>query len=214
MIELIVGAGLVTLGVVAVRAIQKQRRRDDDDRSADGRAADAEGTTDESSGDAIPEPAPATRPRNPRGLRVDDVLLYADDELWLAGEIHLDEEGFAISLFRTPGSPRSAWVAQLDPEAREVGLLSETDDVPGGVIPTELPIGGLRLTLRRRGQADVRTDGEQLPLVTERARYAILSGPGGRMAVVVDFEGGDRLALAGERLGREMLDLLPGGETR
>lgn len=214
MIELIVGAGLVTLGVVAVRAIQKQRRRDGEDRGPDGSDMEAEPATGDGSGDAIPEPARATRPKNPRGLRVDDVLLYADDELWLAGEIHLDEEGFAISLFRTPGSARYTWAAQLDPEAREVGILSETEEVPGGVVPTELPIGGLRLTLRRRGQADVRTDGEQLPPTTDRARYAILSGPGGRMAVVVDFEGGDRLALAGERLGREMLELLPGGEAR
>ncbi len=203
-VELLIGAGLVTLGVVATRAARR-RGRDAAEPGDGGRRPEA-------------GPAPARgaepRPSGPRGLRVDDVLLYANDELWLAGEIHLDEEGFALSLFRTPGSPRFGWVVQLDPEAREVALLEPTAEVPGGAVPTELPIGGIRLSLRRRGHAGVRTAGEHLPQTTERARYAVLGGPGGRTLVVIDFEGGERLALAGERIGRELLDLLPGGEAR
>ena len=77
--------------------------------------------------------------------------------------------------------------------------------------PERLPIDGIRLSLRRRGDADVASSGEQLPRVEKRARYAILQGPGGKLLVVVDFDRGDRLALAGERVGPEMFDLLPGG---
>ena len=204
-IELLVGAGLVTLGVAAVRALRR-RAAEEDAQNAEPPAADA--------GTKLPSDTARTRASGPRGLRTDDVLLYADDELWLAGEVYLDEEGFALSLFRTPGSARHEWVAQLDAAGDDLALLCSTSDVPGGVIPTELPIGGMRLRLARRGHADVRTRGEQLPPATERARYAVLAGPGGRTLVVVDFDGGGRLALIGERVSRELLDLLPGGEAR
>ncbi len=67
--------------------------------------------------------AEGLRAASPRGLRIGDVLLYADAEIWLAGEVHLDEEGFALSLFPTPGAPRSTFVAQLDEHAREIALV-------------------------------------------------------------------------------------------
>ena len=47
---------------------------------------------------------------------------------------------------------------------------------------------------------------------TVRAEYVRMTGPGGRELLVVDFEGGPRLALAGERTGRELFDFLPGGD--
>jgi len=236
-VELVIGVGAVALGALALRALRNKQKAvldraepesqeadDGAERRARDTAGDGEGTGDRRSpGDDGPrdEDGPhghGGRPRGPlrggpRGLRVDDVLLYADDELWLSGEIYLDEEGFALSLFRAPGSPRAAWVAMLDPEGREVAFLDPSDEVPDGALPTELPVGGIRLSLRRRGHADVRSEGTQLPLTTERAGYAILGGPGGRTLVVVDFEGGDRIALAGERLGREMYDLPPGGDA-
>ena len=43
-----------------------------------------------------------------RGLRVGDVLLYADTELWLAGMVELWEEDLVARLFPTPGALRSA----------------------------------------------------------------------------------------------------------
>lgn len=227
MIELAIGAGLVALAVVAARAMRNRGRDPRSDRRSEppdavpagsagsepDRASSLEGDIDDDDGPSgrTDEAPGSARPPSPRGLRVDDVLLFADDEMWLAGEIYLDEEGFALCLFCTPGSPRSEWLVQLDVEAREVALLHATDEVPGGVVPTELPVGGMRLSLRRRGHADVHSHGDQLPLTTERARYALLGGPGGRTLVVVDFEGGDRLALLGESVRREMLDLLPGG---
>jgi len=210
MIELLIGAGVIALGVVAVRALRQAQQPDEEPTTASQEPEARASGAPRSSG-APTEPDRSAARGGPRGLRVDDVLLYADGELWLAGEVHLDEEGFALSLFSAPGG-RFEWVCQLDAEAKEVAFLSATDEVPGGAVPTELPIAGMRLSLRRRGQADVSSHGEHLPLTTERADYAILGGPGGRTLVVVDFEAGDRLALHGERVGREMYDLLPGGD--
>jgi hypothetical protein len=205
LIELLVGAGVVALGAIALKALRRSQEP--------GGTADPGGAGSPAPAKALSEPSrPPTRIAGPRGLRVGDVLLYADPELWLAGEVYLDEEGFALSLFHSPGASRASWVVQLDAEARELALVAPSTEVPGGAVPTELPIGGMRLSLRRRGQADVRTGGEHLPPTTERARYAVLGGPGGRTLVVVDFEGGDRLALVGDRVGREMVDLLPGGD--
>jgi len=237
-IELAVGAGVVILGALALRRAKKRAaaalpaeatadEKDPND-EIDEALAEAKKRAEESEdakkkkkkekkkkkkkGAPEDEPPPRARPEGPRGLRVGDVLLYADTELWLAGEIHLDEEGFALSLFAAPGGARATHVVQLDAEAREVAFLTPTEEVPGGAVPTELPIDGLRLSLRRRGHADVRVEGEHLSLTTERAEYVILGGPGGKLVVVVDFAGGDRLALHGERVGREMYDVLPGGD--
>lgn len=191
-VELLVGAGLVLAGAAAARAILRRREAE----------APAEGGEHEGS----PEPA------GPRGLRVGDVLLYADTELWLAGMIELDEEGFVLRLFPTPGGLRAEWLAQLDEQGTDLAALSTTDEVPAGAVPESLPIGGRRLSLERRGQAVVRTDGEHLPRTSKTARYCILSDAGGRVLVVLDFEKAPRLALVGDRVPRHMIDLLPGGD--
>ncbi|MCU0672159.1 MAG: hypothetical protein MUE69_05130 [Myxococcota bacterium] len=151
----------------------------------------------------------------PRGLRVGDVLLYADTELWLAGSFELDEEGLVARVFRAPGNDRAPWVIQLDPDAQKIVLARDCGaEVPGGRVPAELPIGGMRLSLERRGHAKVTVEGElDAPdAKTLRAEYVRMTGPGGRELLVVDFEGGARLALAGERTGRELFDFLPGGD--
>lgn len=195
-IEILIGAGVVALGGLAARAIARRRR-------AAKRAAE----TDKKNSDSEKEIDAA-----PRGLRIGDVLLYADTELWLAGAIELDEEGLVARLFPTPGAARSSWVAQLDDLAHDLAMLSPTEDVPSGAVPESLPIGGRRLSLERRGQANVKAEGEQLPRTTGRAEYAILSEVGGRVLIVVDFEKAPRLALHGERVSRGALDLLPGGD--
>lgn len=159
------------------------------------------------------ESAAKKRTRERRGLAIGDVLLYADSELWLAGCIALDEEGYVLKLFHTPGGgERAEWVAQLDEDAHDLALAKATDEVPAGRVPAELPIGGFRLSLRRRGHAQVTAEGEGLPPITEQAEYVELGGPGGRGLLVLDFQGGDRLALSIERLGRELFDLLPGSD--
>lgn len=198
-IELAIFAGVAFGGAAALRLLRKRR---------DGPEAD-EPETDEATEDA---PKKKKKRKGPRGLLIDDVILYADSELWLAGSIELDEEGFALRLFKTPGSSRATWLAQLDPQAKSLALLKETDEVPGGRVPENLPIAGFRLKLGRRGQALVETEGEHLPDVGEKADFAVLEGPGGRTLVVVDFSDGTRLALFGEVVSRQMLDLLPGGD--
>ena len=194
-IELGVGLGTVALTAFVLRKVR-------------GRMEAAADAVDEAHAD---EKKPSAR--GPRGLRVGDVLLYADTELWLASLVELDEEGFVLRLFQTPGGgERAEWVAQLDDEARDLALAHETDEVPDGRVPAELPIGGFRLSLRRRGHARVRKEGEGLPPLTEKAEYVELGGPGGRGLLVLDFQGGSRLALRMERLGRELFELLPGGD--
>lgn len=158
----------------------------------------------------------APQPTGPRGLRVGDVLLYGNSELWLAGCMSLDEEGFVARIFHAPGNDHAPWVLQLDEEARRIGLVDVSAEVPDGRVPESLPIGGMRLTLRKRGHAVIAVEGELLEEVardvSERGEFVLLGGPGGRLCFVLDFEGGGRLAIAGEQLGRELFDLLPGGE--
>lgn len=206
-IELAIAAGIAFGGAAAMRLYRKRRDEGPDEAQAD---ADSDESANEL--ENTDEPKKKKKRSGPRGLLVDDVILYADSELWLAGKIELDEEGFALRLFKTPGSNRATWLAQLDAQAKSLALLSETSEVPRGVVPESLPVAGMRLTMRRRGQALVETEGDNLPDVGEKADFAILEGPGGRSLVVVDFSDGTRLALLGEIVSREMLDLLPGGD--
>ncbi len=193
-IELLLGAGLVLAGAATARVMSRRRdASEDDEKDEPSREADT----------AIDEP---------RGLRVGDVLLYADTELWLAGMLALDEEGFVARIFPTPGGTTSDWLAQLDEHASDVATLRATDDVPGGAIPESLPIGGRRVSLERRGHAVVPAAGEHLPHTTPKASYCILSDAGGRVLIVLDFDKAPRLALVGDRVSRAMIDLLPGGD--
>ena len=196
-LELGVGMGAVALTAYVLRKVRGRME-------AEVAAGDEEGGHDA---------PPGPERRGPRGLRIGDVLLYADSELWLAACVELDEEGFVMKLFQTPGGgDRAEWVVQLDEEARDLALARSTDEVPAGRVPAELPVDGFRLSLRRRGHATVRTSGEGLPPLTEKAEYIELGGPGGRGLLVLDFQGGERLTLSIERLGRELFDLLPGSD--
>lgn len=220
-VELLVGTGLVLAGAAAARVVLRRRRqveREEGGLDTSDEERDDERSEEEDEREPKKRRKKKRRRRHapehagPRGLRVGDVLLYADTELWLAGSIELDEEGFVARLFPSPGSSRGAWVAQLDEEASDLAVLDPTEEVPAGPVPERLPIGGRRLSLERRGQADVRTDGESLPRTSPRGSYCILSDAGGRILVVVDFDKAPRLALVGDRLGRHMVDLLPGGD--
>lgn len=153
----------------------------------------------------------AAKPARRPGLHVSDVILYADTELWLAGVIDLDDGADVFRLFATPGAKRASYVAQLDRVGEDVATLSPATKVPAGRVPDELSLDGARLRLRKRGRAGVRSEGESLPAHTDRADYVVLGDPSGRLLVVVDFLGGERLALSGERVPAGMLDVLPGG---
>lgn len=149
-------------------------------------------------------------PKGPRGLRVGDVLLYASDELWLAAMIELREEGeFVARLFQTPGSDHADWVVQLDPEAKDLALLKNTDVLPAGRVPAELRVQGILHHLMKRGTATLRAEGEGLRAAAV-GEFTILSGTAGRVLVFIDGKGDERIAGAGERVPAEMLDFLPG----
>lgn len=213
-VELAIGAGLVALGVVTLRTLRRRRE------GTTG-ALPAEGSGERSSHAANAAPKHPSKPRrekkstrhaDPRGLRIGDVLLYADTEFWLSGELFVDEEGFVLVVFPTPGALRADYVVQLDEHADSVAFCKETDAVPEGSVPTELPVEGMRLKLKRRGQASVATAGENLPMTSPKASYSVLAGPGGKVLVVLDFEDGDRLALYGEKVAPELYDLLPSSD--
>ena len=204
-VELIVGAGLVVAGAAAARVLLSRREMAEDD-------ASRENGEKKSAKKRKKEKAKRPLDAGPRGLRVGDVLLYADTELWLAGMLELDEEGFVMRLFPTPGGLRAEWVAQLDDEAKDLATLEPTDEVPDGAVPESLPIAGRRLTLERRGHAELRSEGEHLPRTNDRGRYVLLSDAGGRIAIVVDFDKAPRIALVGDRVAMHMIDLLPGGD--
>ncbi len=188
MIELAIG-----IGVVAVATIAAVRSR--------------------SRGIAAPLPAaPPPPPPEPAGERlgVGDVLLHLDTELWLAGCVALHEGGAVVRIFPTPGGGLTEYVAELGGSPARWLALRATDAIEPGAVPDRVRIDGIPLALERRGVARVYATGENLPPVTERAEYVLLGGPGGRHAIVVDFAGGGRLALAGDELRREMIDRLPG----
>jgi hypothetical protein len=149
----------------------------------------------------------------PRGLRVGDVLLHEDAEYWLAGALHLDEDGLVLRAFHCPGAPLSTWVLQLDARADDLALCTATDAIPEGVVPDSLSVAGQAYTLRRRGRARVTSEGSDIPRGLNHARYNILRGAGGRALVVIDLEDATRLALVGPALDRARIDLLPGGDA-
>jgi hypothetical protein len=202
-VEFALGASLLAVGAVAA-VLQARRAR------ARRAAAAAEAARAEVARRAAP----------PRGLRVGDVLLYGETELWLAGALHLEEDGLVMRLFRIPGSARACWLAQLDEAGEELALLQPTERVPDGVVPESLPIDGQCYALRRRGVADVTAEGHDVPTGLPRARYVELRATGGRMLLVVDLgrdavpslAGAERLALRGELIPRAAVDLLPAGD--
>lgn len=150
------------------------------------------------------------KPKGPRGLCVGDVLLYANEELWLAGMIELREEGdFVARIFQTPGSDQADWVVQLDPDAKDLALLKDTDVLPAGRVPAELRVQGILHHLMKRGTATLRAEGDDLRAAAS-GDFTILSGTAGRVIVFIDGKGDKRIAAAGERVPAEMLDFLPG----
>lgn len=184
LIEMILGTGLIVAGAAAARVLFRPR----------------------------PVAPKARAQRAPRGLQVGDVLLHANEEYWLAGALELQEDGLVCRLFPAPG-PSPRWVAQLDPEGRDLAVLTPTEEVPDGQVPEALPIAGRRLTLACRGRAEVEAEGEHLPPTRRKAGYTMLSDRAGKLLVVVDFERGSRLSLLGERVASHHLDILPGGDA-
>lgn len=210
-VELIVGAGLVMAGAAAARMLMRRGELEDAPPDPGTKKSGRENEREHEK-DTPPKRFVTPQREGPRGLRVGDVLLHGTGELWLAGMIELDEEGYVARLFPSPGGIDAQWVAQLDDEASDLAALTETDDVPEGEVPEALPIQGRRVRLERRGHADVRRAGEHLPRTEARCRYNILSDAGGKVVIVVDFESAPRIALVGDRVAKHMVELLPGGD--
>lgn len=214
-LELTVGAGLVAAATYAFRALKHSGELEDGEGEGPLDAKDGPAAKRKKGEKGAAGKREATTPTRsgPRGLRVGDVLLYGDDELWLAGCFEVWEDGFVCRAFATPGSARASWVLQLDAPADELALGQLSDAVPEGAVPAELPVDGLRLRLRRRGEGTVRKEGDGLPFASEKASYVLLRGPGGKHLLVLDFDSGDRLSVLADAVGRELLDLLPGGDA-
>jgi hypothetical protein len=198
------GAGAALWAYTRRRAAQRAGRAADGEGAAGGGRPNGPGARD----DDAPSGAPA--PRRP-GLNVSDVLLYADTELWLAGCVHLEDGADVLRLFACPGAKRATHVVQLDRAGDDVATFSPHNGVPAGRVPDELVADGARLRLRKRGRAAARAEGEPLPEYRPQVDYVLLGDPSGRLLLVLDFVGGERLALLGERVPSGMLDLLPGG---
>ena len=183
-VELVIGAGVVMAGAYSLRRLR----------------------------DRIEPPPPGAEELQPApikkdGLEVGDVLLYSDTELWLAGEVTIDTHPTPLRIFPAPGGAYP-WVAQLDEKGDEVAFLRDVE-VPEGKVPAELRINGMMLSLRRRGEGTIATEGET-PLTTEKAKFVLLGGPGGRVALIVDFVAGDRWSMSGLRVTKSQYDRLPG----
>lgn len=156
----------------------------------------------------------ATSIRREDLLQVGDVLVdrASDATYWLAGLLELDDGIRRWRLFRAPQTGEGTWVVEL--EGQELVVGSETDQVPAGRVPEVLPMEGLQLTLRRRLHASVRREGESLPPSTEQAECVRLAALGGRNLLVIDFYGGERLAVLGTRVEWTRMEHLPGEHNR
>lgn len=194
---MIIELGLVVGAAGAAVWAYRRRRRD----------GQAPSHSVSSPGAPAAPPAPTRQP----GLNVSDVILYVDTELWLAGCLHLEDGEGVLRLFAAPGAKRATHVVQLDRNGEDVATLSVHSGVPAGRVPDELLVESARLRLRKRGRASTRTEGEWPGSPSPQADYVLLGDPSGRLLLVLDFAGGERLALLGERVPSGMLDLLPGG---
>jgi len=190
LIEMLVGAGLAAGAALVARRLRSWGVSVPDETKPDER-----------------------KPAHVKGdLGVSDVVLYLDQEFWLAGCVHLIEEGELVaSLFRTPGAEPICWLAELG-VAREIVLFEDTSEVPRGRVGDELPIGGRSLRLYRRGRAVLTTEGEQLPVSADSCEFALMRDGSGRRLLVLDHANGTRWALLGAYVGRELLDILPGSQ--
>jgi len=146
-----------------------------------------------------------------RGLRCGDVITAPGIELALHAMIELDEEGVVLRAFRTL-EVNERWLVQLDGRGKRLALGLPTTEVPAGAVPEVLPVGGRRVRVERRGRASVRLEGPELPVMV-RAQYVVMSERAGRVVVVIDPDGGDRLALHLDELDIRGVDVLRGGDV-
>ncbi len=162
---------------------------------------------------ALPSPAfQSDAALHTRGLRCGDVITAPGLEVALHAMIELQEEGLVLRAFRTL-EVNERWLVQLDGHAKRLALGVSTTEVPAGAVPEVLPVGGRRVRVERRGRALVRIEGPELPAMS-RVEYVVMSERAGRVVVVIDPEGGQRLALHLDVIDIRGVDVLRGGDVR
>ena len=161
-----------------------------------------------------PEPPRDEAEKLPLGaLKLGDVLLYLDDELWLAGSVSLTDGSLRLRLFSVPAARSATWLGELDGHSGDLALLREESDVPAGALPDVVSLGGRVLTLRDRTNVHIACAGEHLPTFAGRYLCTRFEAAGGRVLLVLDAADGTRLALGGERMPRALFEVLPGGSA-
>ena len=191
MIEILLGAALVGASSAISRAVWLRRAA----RMAKANAA------------AAAEP-PRGRSRSP-GLHPGDVLMLAGSEVALERASELDDGGILRVLESIAAEPR--YVIQLDVVGDRLVLAVPYTGLSEGRVADVVEVGGRPLTLLRRGEAAAHpVDADRDGLWSGRVRFAVLADRGGKHLVVLDPEGGPRIALAGDLLDRRLVDVLPG----
>jgi len=155
-------------------------------------------------------PAPPTGPASDE-LSLNDVLLYLDEELWLAGVLELRSEEHTLRFFVCPRGEGRAWVVAPNPAAPPFLLDEGAERTLGaGAVPVELRHSGRIYKRVRVLDATVQCAGTWLPEVQGRVRMSWLEAPGERALCALDFAAGQRIALAGERMAGPLVERLPG----
>ncbi len=152
------------------------------------------------------EPTPAQRSAR---FSVGDVILIGTDELWLAGELSIEEDSPVARLFFAPGET-DQWVVEL--ASGELAHGRATSELPDGEIADRVSLEGRHLAMHRRGRGRANARGELPPaLVTSEVKFVLLRGAAA-ILVVIDLAPGPRLAVLGRSFSPSDADVLPGGE--
>lgn len=191
-IEWAVGVALAGASGWVVRRALRGRRED----APESAAASHESPSPSSSG---------------ASLGIGDVLLWEDQELWLAGEFSLMDAELDLRLFRAPDGNTERWVVWSSLRPEDVCVLRRSGTIPDGQVPSSLPLGGREHRLSRRGRGELRSAGEDLPPgFVGAASYALLDAAGGGSAILIlDGPSGERLGLSGKRIPLDRIDRLP-----
>ncbi len=191
-LELAVGAALITAGSALGRVLWSRRGRA-------RRAASAEAKT--------PKIPPKTRGA---GLHPGDVLMLSGAEHALDRASELDDGGLLRILETIDAKPR--YVVQLDALGERLVVAEPYEGLPEGRVADVVPLGVRSLQLVRRGEAvAARVLDDHEGIITGRCRFIVLADRAGKHLVVLEPEGAPRLCLVGDLVDRRLADILPGG---
>lgn len=139
--------------------------------------------------------------------RVGDVLLYMGEEYWLAGELCLTRDGSAaLRLYAAPEHGKDRWLAF--PHTGDSAFVLHTDEALAamGWPGTEISWKGMVLRPVEQGPCAITPSGELQQRWEGLGRYAIYRAM--EHAAVVVERSGQRLALTGKAIPRQLLEKL------